>query len=79
MACLDALTPRQKNIEQVAEIETPNLIFEVLAREEVAAEMMGVTRPGELDGRREQRWSCVRGESRASARGSRSPRNPRSP
>lgn len=65
-----------RKIEQVAEIGTPNPIYEIAAREEVAAEMTGTTRPGELDGRREQRWSWVRGESRASNRGSRSPRSP---
>jgi hypothetical protein len=55
MACLDTLTPKQRKIEQSAEIGTPNPILEMRVREEVAAEMTGVTRPVELDGKREQR------------------------
>lgn len=43
------------------------------AREEIAAEMTGRTRPDKLDRSREQSWSWARGKSRASNRGSRSP------
>jgi hypothetical protein len=64
-----------RKIEQVAEIGTPDPIHEMPAREEVAAEMTGQNRPGELDGRAEQRWSWVRGESRTTNRGAGSPRS----
>jgi len=51
------------------------------AREEVAAEMTGQTKPSELSPR-EQRWSWVKGDSRASrfgSSGTRGQRSPRSP
>ncbi len=65
-----------RKIEQVAEIGNSDPVFEMPAREEVAAEVAGHNRPGELDGRAEQRWSWVRGESRIGSRGARSPRSP---
>lgn len=52
-------------IDQIAEIGTHNEIYEMPAREEVAAEMTGQTKPSELSSR-ERRWSWVRGDSRAS-------------
>jgi hypothetical protein len=54
-----------RKIDQMAEIGTHNEIHELPAREEVAAEMTGITSPSEIGGR-EQRWSWVRGDSRAS-------------
>lgn len=63
-------------VERVAEIGTANPVFEMPVREEVAAEMTGQDGAGELDGRAEQRWSWVRGESRIGSRGGRSPRSP---
>lgn len=74
-----------RKIDQVSEIgtSTPGL-YEMPAREEVAAEMTGTTSPSEIGGR-EQRWSWVRGDSRASrfrfgssSAGTRSPRSPES-
>jgi hypothetical protein len=71
-----------RKIDQMAEIGTHNEIHELPAREEVAAEMTGITSPSEIGGR-EQRWSWVRGDSRASrfrfgssSGGTRSPGSP---
>ena len=71
-----------RKIDQMSEIGTHNEIHELPAREEVAAEMTGITSPSEIGGR-EQRWSWVRGDSRASrfrfgssSGGTRSPGSP---
>ncbi|KAE9374134.1 acid protease [Stipitochalara longipes BDJ] len=53
-------------VDQIAEIDTKTLsLYEMPAREEVAVEMTAQTKPSEIGGR-EQRWSWVRGDSRAS-------------
>jgi Eukaryotic aspartyl protease len=73
-----------RKIDGRAEIGTHNEIHEMPAREEVAAEMVGSTSASEIGGR-EQRWSWVRGDSRASrfrfgsSSGTRSPMSPESP
>ena len=51
---------------KISEVEDKEMRrYELPAREEVAAEMEGKTKPVEIGGR-EQRWSWVRGDSRAS-------------